>query len=360
MKIEGLEKKYQAFYAPGFQILVEGKDLLAEKMEVTSVQVDNILDGADHFSFTIDNGFDLTNREFNWLMSLLAFGKKVKIHLGYTDIKKLELMHFGLITSVSVDFPSGGVPQITVSGFDFSHCMMQGRQSRSWDSKKDSQVAREIASEHNLKSDVQDSQVIHPRVEQTQESNYHFLKRLADRNGFELYVFNDTLFFKEPSCNESAAVTLEWGKGLISFSPDVNLAKQIAAVEVRGWDMKSKKEIVGKAKKGDELGRDSGRRSGADVMASIYKEDTVLRIRQPVYSQQEADRQAKAILRKRSEIFVKGSGQSVGIPEIRADTNIELLGLGKVFSKTYYIEKATHTINASGYKTAFNVKDTTI
>jgi phage protein D len=124
--------------------------------------------------------------------------------------------------------------------------------------------------------------------------------------------------------------------------------------------MKSKKAIVGKAGKGDELGRDRGRRSGADVMASIYKEDTVLRIRQPVYSQQEADRQAKAILRKRSEIFVKGRGESVGIPEIRAGTNIELLGLGKVFSKTYYIEKATHTINASGYKTLFNVKDTTI
>ena len=43
-----------------------------------------------------------------------------------------------------------------------------------------------------------------------------------------------------------------------------------------------------------------------------------------------------------------------------ADTNLELKGLGTLFSKTYYVDQSTHTISTSGYKTSFKVKDTTI
>ena len=78
------------------------------------------------------------------------------------------------------------------------------------------------------------------------------------------------------------------------------------------------------------------------------------------FSKQQADRWAEAILKKRSEGFVQGSGESIGLPEIRIDENIKLGGLGKPFSKVYYIEQATHTINTSGYRTTFRIKDTTI
>ncbi len=50
----------------------------------------------------------------------------------------------------------------------------------------------------------------------------------------------------------------------------------------------------------------------------------------------------------------------MGIPDIVAGENIRLEGLGKKFTKTYYIEKAVHNISGSGYKTTFNVKENTI
>jgi phage protein D len=155
-------------------------------------------------------------------------------------------------------------------------------------------------------------------------------------------------------------VTLEWGKGLLSFSPEINISQQITSVEVRGWDVNAKKEIVGIAGKGKEPRRDADRRSGGEVMQSVCREQTELKVRVPVFSQQEADRWAEAILKKRSELFVQGSGESIGLPEIRADENIELIGLGRPFSKTYYVEQSTHTIGTSGYRTTFKVKDTTI
>ena len=153
---------------------------------------------------------------------------------------------------------------------------------------------------------------------------------------------------------------LEWGRGLLSFTPEFNIAEQITKVEVRGWDIASKKEIVGTATAGEEPGRDSGRRSGGEVLKQVCRDQGELKVRKPVFSQQEAKRAAEAILKKRSELFVQGSGESIGLPEIRANTLIELTGMGKPFNKKYYVEQCTHTISTAGYRTTFKIKDPTI
>ena len=69
-----------------------------------------------------------------------------------------------------------------------------------------------------------------------------------------------------------------WGRGLMSFSPEINLSEQVTEVEVYGWNVQTKKPIVGRARKGDEPGRDetraSGkpRSSGAEVLQKICQE----------------------------------------------------------------------------------------
>ena len=388
-----LEKptKYRSFYVPFARVEVERKDLLAHAIEVISVTVDKSLEGMDQFTFVVNNAFDIKNREFiklkdpkrnfvndpndsSRLDKFLGFGKQVKIFMGYLDKTTAQLaatgslgksnkepMFTGMITSFKTAFPSGGFPQITITGYDLSYCMTKNKKSKSWNDKKDSEVVTELAGKYKLKPNVQDSKVRHNRIEQSQETDRQLLEKLAERNGFEFYIHNDKLFFQEPSNDEEGVLTLEWGKGLVSFTPEINISQQISKVEVRGWNVNAKKEIVGTAGISDEPGRDQNGKSGGEFLKTVCKEEIPThRVRQPVYSQQEANRRAEAILKKRSEVFVKGSGESIGIPEIRPDKNIKLLGLSEMFSKTYYIEKATHTVNSSGYKTTFNVKDTTI
>ncbi|HET9532618.1 MAG TPA: contractile injection system protein, VgrG/Pvc8 family [Blastocatellia bacterium] len=359
--ITQLEEKHRNFYAPAFRILVNGKDLLSEMfMEIASVQVDNTLKGADRFSFTVNSTFNFQTREFEHLTDLFAFGSPVVISMGYQDVRSLALMHRGMVTAVQTSFPASGLPQINVSGYDLTYCMTKGKKSRNWEKKKDSDIVAQIAREYGLNPVTEDTRVEHPKIEQSQESDFQFLEKLAERNGYELYAFDRDLFFRPPSNDETAVIALEWGKGLVSFSPEINISEQISKVEVRGWDVNTKKEIVGTAGQGDEPGRDSNRRSGAEIVKSICKDAGELKVRIPVYSKQEAERRAEAILKKRSELFVQGSGESIGLPEILADKNIELKGLGKLFSKSYYVEQSTHTISTSGYKTTFKVKDTTI
>jgi phage protein D len=353
------EKRYQNFYAPVAKVFVEGDNLLKMGIELTSVTVDNTLEGADQFSFVVNNAFDLQKRDFRWLDEVFAFGKRVRIEMGYVD--QTVLMVLGLITEIKTGFPSGSLPQITVSGFDLSYCMGRGKVLKHWDEKTDSFVITEIANKHGLTPVVKDTRVKHPRIEQSQESDLEFITKLAGRNGFELYVFDETLYCQPPFNDKDASFVFEWGHGLTSFTPEINISEQITEVEVLGWDVNTKKEIVGKAKAGQEPGRAGNRKSGGEVIKSICRaEPPVHRVRQPVYSKDEANRRAEAILKKRSEGFVKGSGEVIGNPLIFIDDIVELKGLGKKFSKKYYLEKSTHTVGTSGYKTTFNVKDTTI
>ena len=362
-----LEQAHLNFYVPSYRILVNGNDLLRKLfLEITTVQVDNTLKGSDRFSFTVNSAFNFENREFRLskdfplISDLFAFGNAVEISMGYQDNKDLPLMLRGKITAVQTSFPAGGLPQITVSGYDLTYCMTKGKKSRNWSDKTDSYIVSQIAQEYGLTPKVEDTKVQHPKTEQSQESDSQFLEKLAERNGYELYAFDRDLIFKPPANKEEAVVALEWGRGLLSFTPEINIAEQITKVEVRGWNVATKKEIVGTAGVGEEPGRDSGRRSGGEVLKQVCRDQGELKVRVPVFSQQEAKRRAEAILKKRSELFVQGSGESIGLPEIRANTNIELTGLGKPFNKTYYVEQTTHTISTSGYRTTFKVKDTTI
>jgi phage protein D len=153
-------------------------------------------------------------------------------------------------------------------------------------------------------------------------------------------------------------VTLNYGEGLLSFKPEANLAGQVAAVEVHGWDPKQKKAIVGKASAGEESGL-SGKSAGQHLNGFVRdsRKKPTLRLRQPVFTQSEADARAKAALNERAKQFLTGEGETIGLPEIRPDRNVSLEKLG-AFSKTYYIQQATHKIDTGGYRTRFKVKET--
>lgn len=358
MDLIDLEKKYRNFYVPAVQIKVEGEDLFRSGVEISSVNVENTLEGADSFSFVVNNSYDTIRRELKWVDRSLAPGRGVEIKMGYTD--KLELIMLGLISSVRVTYPAAGLPSLEVSGFDLSHKMMKGKQSPSWPPDiKDSDIAKKIASKYGLKSAVEDTRVKYPEVKQDQESDFDYLTRLARRNHFEFFVFGKTLYFRAPANDEAPVLNLEWGKTLVSFSPEINLGEQVSEVEVRGWDVKTKKEIIGKAKAGDEQGKDGGK-TGSQMVNDIFKQKTIVRLRLTVYSQEEAENRARAILNRHAEGLVKGNGESIGIPELLSGKNIKLNSLGKKFSKTYYVERTNHSVGSSGYRTTFSVKENTI
>lgn len=349
-------------YAPAFEVLVDGEDARKRLgLDVLSVTVDSPLDAPARFTFAVGNLFDVAKRQFGGGMAALRLGATVVVRMGYRDVGTMETMIHGLVSEVTTSFPSGGLPQVTVAGFDLSYPMTKRQDSFNWDRKKDSEIVVDVAEDYGLDVDPVDTQVTHPKVEQHAETDARFLRKLAERNGYVLYVEPErTLRFAPPRLDEDEIVTLEWGKGLLSFAPEVNLAEQVSEVEVRGWDPRGKQEIVGKATAADVRGKkETGALSGADLARLLARESRVS-VRRPVHSSQEATRLAQGILEGRAERFVTGAGETIGIPTLRIDRNVRILGVGRDYERAYYVEQTTHAITSAGYRTTFKVRDTAL
>jgi phage protein D len=268
-------------------------------------------------------------------------------------------MMSGMITEVTTSFPESGSPELAIAGYDHGFPLTLGKNSRKWSDARDSDAAREVAAYNNIASVIDTTEERHARIEQNQESDWEFLKKLADRNHFELYVDERRrLHFAKPNDKATGVVRLKWGEGLLSFKPEANLAGQIAKVEVYGWDRNRKETIVGVARAGEESGlkgQSAGQRLGSFVR-DPSKQPT-LRLRQPVFTQAEAKKRAQAALNERAKQFLTGEAEAIGLPELRPDSKVQLDNLGNPFSKTYYIQQATHKIDSNGYRTRFKVKE---
>ena len=366
MELAVLSNNYGNFYAPAYSVRIGRDDLMRDLVvAVSQVEVDMVLGAASRFSFTVTDCYNHEMRAFQTgrgsdLLKILTFGAEVEICMGYGDAKSTPVAVKGMITEITTSFPEGGSPDLAIAGYDHGFAMTIGKNSRTWTKASDSDAVHEIASFNNLNALVETTTEKHAQIEQNQESDWEFLKKLADRNHFELYVDEQkTLHFGKPNDKAGAVVRLVYGQGLLSFKPEANLAGQITKVEVYGWDKNTKKAIVGVATAGEESGL-TGKSAGQHLNTFVRDPDKrpTLRLRQPVFSQSEANQRAKAALNERAKQFLTGDGETIGLPEIRPDRNVELANLGAPFSKTYYIQQATHKIDTNGYRTRFKVKET--
>lgn len=368
MELATLSSRYGNFFAPAFAVRVGRDDLTRDLfLAVSQVEVDLVLGASARFTFTVVNSYSAEDRTFitgrgRKVLDLLKFGADVDICIGYGDAKSVPVIASGLVTEITTNFPESGTPELAIAGYDHGFPLTIGKNSRTWTKALDSDAVHEITSFHNLNASVETTKEQHAQIEQNQESDFEFLKKLADRNHFEMYVDEHrTLHFRKPNDTATAVVRLAWGEGLLSFKPEANLAGQISKVEVYGWDPKKKEKIVGVARAGEESGKKgSGKSAGERLKAFVKDPDKqpVLRLRQPVFTQAEAEKRAYAALNERAKQFLTGEAEAIGLPDLRPDRTVMLDNLGTPFSKTYYVQQATHKVDSNGYRTRFKVKET--
>lgn len=377
MELVDLSEEYGNFYAPAFAVRLSRADVVRDLLvAVSQVEVDLVMNAPSSFSFTLANCYNLEKGRFETghgedLLELLALGADVEVCMGYGDAKSTPTAILGLVTAIATSFPETGSPELTVSGYDHAFPLKQGKNSESWKDRYHSDVVQLIASFHNLNADIDKTTERQPQIEQNQISDWDFLVKLCGRDSddakslqFEVYIEPDgvvkrpVLHFGKPRERSEPVVRLKWGAGLLSFRPEVNLAGQVAKVEVYGWDVKRKEAIVGRASADDVLGPQA--KSIAQNVTSIAGapgKAPVLRLRQPVFTQAEANKRARAALSDITKKFLTGDAESIGLPELRPDRTVYLDNLGTAFSKKYYIEQATHRIDSGGYRTKFKVRE---
>jgi phage protein D/phage baseplate assembly protein gpV len=344
-----------AYYAPAFNVKISGITLAANVTSaITELVYDSSLTTADMFTLKLNNA-DLSLTD----SALFNVGENVEIYMGYAG--NLQPMMLGEIAAVNPNFPKDGAPTITVSGYDKSQRLRHNTpEPFTFKFLNDSIIAAAIAAE-NLLIPVIDPCPTPPResVPQT-DSDWTFLRELARRNFFEVFVYWDRLYFRFPR-PQTEMILLEWGRNLSSFSPRLSTAGQFGIQVLRGYDYSLAQTIVAILPAiaiGGDLS-DIVERLGSSFINQLVSLGRYVVRDAKIENYVDALTVAKSTLIQLLEGLYEGSGSCIGMPEMRAGKYIQIGGVGKRFGGRYKLSKVTHTINDSGYWTRFEVSQNT-
>jgi phage protein D len=98
-----------------------------------------------------------------------------------------------------------------------------------------------------------------------------------------------------------------------------------------------------------------GAREDTELARAFQNREEVITTH-PVQSEDEARTLALETLERIAKGMLTGSGATVGLPDIRTGTVLDIDGLGSRFSGRYFVTATTHTIGDSGYTTQFECR----
>ncbi len=352
-------------YSPAYRIMIKGNEFRhGVSCDILSVSITDTSNRADSFVLKVGDRHEKQGRfsggaSLKWMDSeVFDEGSEVEITMGY--VNNMSLTFSGEITAVATQFSESGSPEMTVRGFCHYHRLQRKRRTEPFETSTASGIAEEIATDMGFDAVVDDTEAEHLHTLNEDETCDAILKAKAEPIGFEVTVKEKTLYFQRPKYLESPgpSLTLEWGKNLSSFSPSVSTYNMTTEVRVRASMTSrggSKTPVVGTASAGDERVH-MGDNTGSVIAQKIFGDNPERLDHHDVASQQEASDIALAKLETGSLEFISASGSCIGMPELKAREVIEVKGVGKRYSGTYYVTSATHTIDAKGYRTTFDVK----
>lgn len=361
------------YYAPRFLVEIEGAELDADSNgDVLDLKVTLEKENLSSFSMTLNNWDDRT-LSFKYSDNDDFFiARNIHIRMGYAD--RLVHMFDGRIKTLSPKFPQSGSPTLELSGNDLLDGLKNSKPPDgvplSYTEKQDWEIAEQIARRHGLAFQPTKEGPRHKVVVQGKDTDdAAFLLDRARRIEFDLYVQTDPatgedkLFFVKPTDGRDSrpirVFEFEWGKSLISFTPKLSSDEQVSSVTVRGWDPRTKEPIVATASARD-LPRSDGRGlsgpQAAEASAQRKGGKQEFIIDASVISKDEAQKLAVSHLTRQAWKYNTGSGQVIGLPDLRPGDNVELKGLGTRFNGCYNLFKVEHTIGNSGYLTQFEAR----
>lgn len=254
-------------------------------------------------------------------------------------------------------------------------------------------IAQQICTDNDLElfwdsAITDDENQLYDKADQERISDLEFLQRLCKDAGLSLKLSSERLIVygqesyeaKEPVC-----VLVENASWITSWSFEAQQSERYKACTVRWRDMAQKSKKSASAGSGGSSNRflkqssSGGNRfldksslsGGSKKKASVGKkaeyheytyedpsvEDSgqIYSLKKRARSQAEAERLAKAKLRRLNLRQLTGSLEMVGNPLMAAGSVVALSGFGS-FDGNFIITSATHSMGSEGYRTSVQVR----
>ena len=348
--------------AEEFVIKINGQPCDSELHDnLIEVVVDTNLFLPSMFSILVQDDPDPNSGKMKYIdADTFKVGAAVKIEAKTDEVPAGAVLIDGEITAIEPVFSAGGPVLLRVRGYDRSHRLTRGKQTRTFVKMKDSDLVNQIAGEAGLSVDVDATSITYEYIMQYNQTDWEFLWSRARRLGYQIHTEERKLYFKKPefTLSGSAPAKLTWGDNLRRFEPRLSLMGQISKVVTTGWDPDTKNAIVGSdtgAKKiVPEIGL--GESSGGAVAGKAFGTASGYIADIPLQGQSQADAIASGMMTRAESTFIQAEGEcAYGDPRLLAGRMVEVDGVGTRFSGKYHVTEARHEYSRGAYTVYFGV-----
>ncbi|MGD0862263.1 MAG: VgrG-related protein [Candidatus Limnocylindrales bacterium] len=266
----------------------------------------------------------------------------------------------GEVTALEADYSETG-SFLVVRGYDMAHRLHRGRHTRVFTQMMYSDVAQQIASDAGLDAGTIDpTGQVKDHVPQVDQSDWSFLRELADEIDYELSVVDGALNFHAPTDASQAPSTgtygsrvtlqLVFGEDLLEFRPRVTAAGQVDTIEVRSWDGLNKQVLVGTAQTASST---ASLDQDPQALSGLFGDAKLVAIEPRATDQDSADKRAARIAQQVGTTFAEATGTARGNAQIQAGRAISVSVVGEPFVGSYTLTHSRHVFDHRGYRTYF-------
>lgn len=214
------------------------------------------------------------------------------------------------------------------------------KKSRAWESVTLSRIVRDIAKAHKFEHVLTGEDVGFLRVDQREESDIAFLRRLAGALGYALKLAHGKVIVMDEHSQESGPEVGRIVRGEEGSSVQIT---ESSADVYRACRLSYQNAGVGKL---------------CEVLFTpdpAPKVKQVLKVFQRVESAAAARRRARTELRRQNQKEVTGSVECMGNLHYCAGAVVLLSGFSRLDGR-YFIESATHRVDAGGYASSLRIR----
>ncbi len=236
----------------------------------------------------------------------------------------------GEITALEAEFDTGGTFTV-LRGYDPAHRLFRGRRTESYTQMTASDIATKVAQRAGLKlGEVTSTSTVYDHVSQGGTSDWELLDSLAKDVGYEITVREGKFDFTKPASAGGAPsaggasttnpLVLRLGTDLLRFRAVVTSAEQVKEVEVRGWDVASKKALTSTAPAKTVAVQLPSTDPAA--LAHVFGDPVYVATDVPHRTQAEVDAAAAALAEEIAGAFAEFEGVARGNPDVRANAAV--------------------------------------
>lgn len=346
-----------AFYSARPRIFIDGQEQPGLADGLLTLLAEEDTKGLFRCEATFGN-WGPTNGEPGYLYfdrTIFDFGRTLVIRAGHQDSEG-EIFR-GRIMALEGNYPDLRPPEITILAEDRFQDLRMTRRTRTFSEMSDNDIINQIASQQNLRTEIDLDGPTYPVLAQVNQSDLAFLRDRARAADFELWVEGDVLHAQDHARRNAGDVTLVYGERLQEFSALADLADQCTSLAVSGWDVDSKEEIVEETRESAISPELNGDQSGVSLLQQAYGSRVERIVHLAPCNVQEARALSKSHYCSRARRFVTARGVCEGDARIRTGVHLDVQGVGQMFNGLYYVTSLQHIFSEElGYQTRFSLE----